>query len=534
MRRLAWTLLAIVASVSPVGVRALDSVQPLPAPSGTRGSAADAGVQDILTLLERNDVDGASRALEPALRSRPSDPQLQNLAGVVAAQRGDVAVAERHFREAIRLAPVVASPYLNLGRLYQESAARDGGATDKAIAVYRALLARDATQVEARYQAAYLLVVRGDFAAGRALLLDLPAGLRNRPQVLAVSVAALSGTGDTAGATRAAATLAVHDDFGEADVAGLLGVLTRDQAAPLGLTLLEALDRRGRASPLVLRQLGVLQLRQGRPADARRTLERVAQAATPDVALLMDLARAAHAQKDFEGALGYLARARDVDPSQAAVHFFFGIVCVDLNLGAEAYQSMKRAVDLDPANPYINYALGAVAIHRHEPAESLPYFEKYVQLRPDDPRGRFALGVANFYSKLFDEAKPHLRAAAAQDVTAAGAHYFLGRIARQLNDLAEAERELETTLRVAPGNADAWAELGLVQMRLDRPREAEASLLKALSIDPGNYAATLNLATLYRRTGDPRAEAQAARLAAAQQERELRAQDFLRMVEVVP
>ena len=71
-------------------------------------------------------------------------------------------------------------------------------------------------------------------------------------------------------------------------------------------------------------------------------------------------------------------------------------------------------------------------------------------------------------------------------------------------------------------------------MRLERHVEAEASILKAQAIDPNNYSAILNLATLYRRIGDPRAEAQAARLAAAQVEREVRAQEFLRLVEVVP
>jgi tetratricopeptide (TPR) repeat protein len=453
---------------------------------------------------------------------------------VIAAQQGDTAAAERHFRHAIRLAPGVPSPYLNLGRLYQQGAGEHAGAVDNALAVYRALLAREPDHTEALYQAAYLLAVRGDFAAAQPLVDRLPPAVRATPQVLAVRVATLAGTGDVTAATRDADALANHEDFTEADLNGLLPALASGPAERVAATLLEGLDRRGRASLGSVRLLGALQLRGGQPAAARRTLERVAAAAPPDVPLLMDLARAAYAARDLEGALGYLARARDVDPSQAAVHFFFGIVCVDLDLGAEAYESLKRAVALDPANPYVNYALGAVAIHRHEPAESLPYFEAYVRLRPDDPRGRFALGAANFYSKLFDQAKPHLQVASAHAVTAAGAHFFLGRIARQLNDLPQAERELAAALRAQPNNADAWAELGLVQMRLERHAEAETSILKAQAIDPDNYSAILNLATLYRRIGDPRADAQAARLAAAQGEREVRAQEFLRLVQVVP
>ena len=82
------------------------------------------------------------------------------------------------------------------------------------------------------------------------------------------------------------------------------------------------------------------------------------------------------------------------------------MVCVEQNLGREAYESMQKAVELDPDNPLVNYAMGAIATNRHEPSESLPYFEKYVRLRPDDPRGHFALGAALFYSNLFDGPVP--------------------------------------------------------------------------------------------------------------------------------
>jgi protein O-GlcNAc transferase len=178
--------------------------------------------------------------------------------------------------------------------------------------------------------------------------------------------------------------------------------------------------------------------------------------------------------------------------------------------------------------------MGAVSTHRHEPAESLPYFEKYVTLKPDDPRGRFALGVAKFYSNQFDEARPDLEQAARSSETATGAHYFLARIARQANDLETARREIDQTLRLSPQYADAWAELGLLQTRSGAYKEAEQSLSKALAIEPDNYQATVNLAALFARTRDPRRDEQNARLAALQQKRDERAQEFLRIIEVAP
>ena len=181
----------------------------------------------------------------------------------------------------------------------------------------------------------------------------------------------------------------------------------------------------------------------------------------------------------------------------------FGLICVEMNLAAEAYESLKKAVALDPENPQINYVLGAVATHRHDPAEAIPYFEKYIALEPDDPRGVFALGAALFFSNQFDQARETLQKVAARKETAAGAHYYLARIARQSNDLETARREVDAALQAYPKYADAWAELGLIQTRTAQYAEAEQSLGKALALDPNNYLANVNLATLYSRTKDP-------------------------------
>ena len=298
--------------------------------------------------------------------------------------------------------------------------------------------------------------------------------------------------------------------------------------------MLEALSQRKLMTGPGLRALAAIYVRGGRPADARGLLERAVTVGGASAPLLVELARTAITLKDFQGALGYLAHARSLDPANPTIHFLFGMVCVEENLGREAFDSMKKAVELDPDNPLMNYAMGAVATHRHEPSESLPYFRKYVQLRPDDPRGHFALGAALFYSNEFDQARSELERAAGAPETATGGHYFLARIARQANDLDTARREIETTLRLNPGLADAWAELGLIQTRSAEYAAAEASLAKALAIDPDHYLATLNLATLYARTKDPRREAQAARVAALGEKREARAQDFLRIIKAVP
>ena len=95
-------------------------------------------------------------------------------------------------------------------------------------------------------------------------------------------------------------------------------------------------------------QLALLYEAQGKLDLARKTLEETATQSPKLIDVLVDLARVAYKQKDFEGALGYLAHARDLEPANAGVHFFFGMVCIESELVLEARDSLRKAVELEP------------------------------------------------------------------------------------------------------------------------------------------------------------------------------------------
>jgi tetratricopeptide (TPR) repeat protein len=216
------------------------------------------------------------------------------------------------------------------------------------------------------------------------------------------------------------------------------------------------------------------------------------------------------------------------------VHFLFGIVCVQLDLGVEAYHALLEAVRLAPDDPHANYALGAVALHRREPAEAIPYFRKYAALDPGAPRAALALGLAHFKAGDFAAARAELAKAAAPGPTTAAAHYFLARMAREENDLPEALRLAEKAVEAYPAYADAHAERGLVLFRLRRFEDAETALRRALGLDADNYLANLHLQMLYERTRDPRAAEQAARVEALNRVRDQKADEFRRVIQVQP
>ena len=407
-------------------------------------------MQQVQRLIQQGDIAEARSQLTRALQDFPREAGFYNLLGVVEAQQGHYREAESNFEKALEQAPQFTGAYLNLGHLYQENAVKDSQALSKGLETYQKLLRYEPTHLEANYQSAVLLLRQGSFKAALLHLPRIPAVEQERSQALAVRCAAQAGLGELSQALAVMERLFKSPELTEIDILSILPILEANRRDDLEQRMLEGLVKRELASVNTLHQLGLLYERREQLDRARQTLEKVAQAEPISAKLLLELARVAHKQGDHKGTLGYLAHARDLEPQNAGVHFFFGMVCVDLDLSQDAYSSLKQAVSLNPNNPYYNYALGAVAVQHKDPSEAVPYFQKYCDLKPEDPRGRFALGAAYFYSSNSDLARKELEKVVQYHETAAGAHYFLGRLAKQEDKLAEAVKELQLAVQTNP------------------------------------------------------------------------------------
>lgn len=490
--------------------------------------------EEIQQTITKGDLPTARMQLAALLKASPDDPNALNLLGVVEAREGKYRVAESAFRKAIAAAPDFAVPYLNLGRLYQENARKDSEALKKAAAVYGQLLKREPANLEATYQSAYLLWRLGSFQASLDRLSSLPPDAQERSQALALRCGDYAGLKSSPQALNVAERLLKRPELAEADILQLLPSLLARHQEDIAVKLLKGLQQRHLASAETLHQLAALYEQKGQYQQARATLEQEILLKPITAPLLIDLARNADKQKDYEGALGYLAHARDLAPNNAGVHFFFGMVCVEKNLLQEAYMSLRKAVELDPNNPYYNYALGSVMLSRTNVRESYPYLEKYIKLKPEDPRGRLALGAAYFYAHDLDLARKEFENVVKDPGTAAAAHFYLGRLANQEGRFDDAVHELDQALALNPRYADAYAEMGVLLVKQKKYAEAEKKLDRALSLDPDHYIANLNLMMAYQRTGDPRAAAQEKRFEQVKKLRAERQQEFLRTIEVRP
>ena len=483
-------------------------------------------------LMQQNNFAGARQIIAQATKTYPNDPGFDNLLGIIEAQQGNVVAAETAFKKAVTRSPKFTGAYLNLGRLYQENAAQFADAPKKAWQIYQRILQYDPGHLEAGYQSAVLFQVLGDYKTSLLQVAKLPADFQQSAQVTALLCANYVGLENRAKGDEYAAKLIHHPEFSEADVISLWPVLEAKKRTDVAVKLCESLIASRRATPEIFHRAGLVYEKLGQLEKAREYLLKATGNEQPTVKLLLELARVAHQQKDFQGALGYLAHARDLEPRKAALHFSFGMVCANLNLGAEAHTAFGKALELEPGNATYNYAMGVAAMYRHDPGEAIPYWQKYLSLKPDDARGKFLLGTVYFKLRDYESARRELLAAVKSTDTVAEAHFYLGRVARQENKLDEAIRELALALRLNPQNADGYAELGQCFILQKNYAQAEQSLQQALKIDADNYAANFNLLTLYSRTKDKREAEQAKKFEAVKNKRNEQMQDFLRAIEV--
>jgi tetratricopeptide (TPR) repeat protein len=529
-----WLFLAAVCAVSS---------PPFALAQGVSSQAKEQRILQVQELLQQGDLAGARQLLALALQQFPTDAGLDNLLGILEAQEHNYQAAETALRRAVARSPQFTNAYLNLGRLYQENSATDPAALSKAVRAYQRILQYQPSHTEANYQIAVLLQRRGEFKLSLVHLLRLPPAQQQSPQVLAMLCATYAGLGQSEKADELATALLAHSELAEADVLAVVPVLVPahgNEAAAKSLShkvavkLLTGLFERNLAASASFHQLGLVYERQGELARARAMLEKAASTETVAPNLLFDLARVARQQKDLRGALGYLAHALDLTPNESILHYAFGQICAELNLVAEAHKAFLQAVSLEPNNAAYNYAMGIVSTWRHDPGEAIPYFQKYMQLLPADPRGQLALGATYFKIKNYAAARRELTIASKNKATAGEAHYYLGRLARQENKLAEAITELKLSLTSLPNHADAWAELGMCQLLSKDFALAQQSLARALRIDADHYAANFNLLLLYSRTKDAQEAEQAKRFEAVRQRRAERTQDMLRLIEAKP
>jgi tetratricopeptide (TPR) repeat protein len=486
----------------------------------------------IQQQIESGDLDGARMAIESAVKQYPADGGLENLLGVIEAQQGHLSAARQAFQAAVRHDPHLIGAYLNLSRIDMQTARLDAAARTEALQMSEKVVQKDAANDEAHYQIATIYVWEKKYTQSLTELKRMSSQAQNTVPSQSLACEAHASLGHREATDEALRLLTANKDLNEQDADACISALRAAHRAALIEELLSASGKLHALSASGLRILGLAQEADGKLNEAQATLEEAFTADNTSATILIDLTRVARSAGDNQRALGYLAHARDLQPKDATLPYEFGVICLQMGLYAESNKAIGEALEIEPDNPEYNLAMGLVLSFSENPVRAMPYLQKYHALRPQDPNGMLALGSALFRNKDYEGARAWLKQAIQYASTAAEAHYYTARIAREQGRVNEALRELKESLRLHPNQSNALAELGQIAVTQNNYADASAYLDQAVQIDPDNYGANYGLLLLYARINDPRRNQQAKRFEEVKNKKDAGELEMTRLFEI--
>jgi tetratricopeptide (TPR) repeat protein len=181
-------------------------------------------------------------------------------------------------------------------------------------------------------------------------------------------------------------------------------------------------------------------------------------------------------ERDYRRLLGDGERALRAGNSYAAIEAFSGALAfrpksmVAHYRRAEAYRAqgrddealrdLREAVRLAPDAPEPLIALGELHDRRGDPAQAAAWYAQAAeQLRDESPALLFQLALTRYKAGFPAAARDPLRRIVARNDSIAEAHYLLGLVYRDTQDIDAAISSLEQALRIAPGLTAAREEL---------------------------------------------------------------------------
>ena len=172
--------------------------------------------------------------------------------------------------------------------------------------------------------------------------------------------------------------------------------------------------------------------------------------------------------RDWSEAEKRYQRALELDPNNAAAHFFYAHLNSNLGNHAEALRLGRRARELDPLSLIVNSAEGQFLFFAGRSEDAIARLKKTLELDPD------------FWH----------------------AHLVLSAINAENRNFAEAVAEAEKAAQASGGNSQAFALKAYALARSGHTAEARAALFQMQKLSMRRYVPAYNLAIIYNALGE--------------------------------
>ncbi len=233
--------------------------------------------------------------------------------------------------------------------------------------------------------------------------------------------------------------------------------------------------------------LGILYLRDQRPADAQPLLREAVKQKPNQARPMRYLGDSLFASGDLNGAADAYGQALAVDPKLAAAHLGLGQTLERQGKLDDALPHYRQAAELDPnlksyllelavafskANrpddaipllkqfpndPGAREELGRLDLAANRPADAVSEFQAAAELSPT-PANKLALATAYLKNNQPDLAAPILEEALATNPNDYDLRMAVGRIHRDRHDYAPAADQFIAAAKLKPDSVEAWNE----------------------------------------------------------------------------
>jgi tetratricopeptide (TPR) repeat protein len=252
-------------------------------------------------------------------------------------------------------------------------------------------------------------------------------------------------------------------------------------------------------------QLAGLLYNRGQVSEAKQLLLQLAEQGVVSADLRALLGRCFETEHQPDLALQAYQGAIDLDPSR--IDYYQDLVSLLLDLGktADAITFVNRALSIAPndARPWV--WKGIVALRRNAYKEAIENYKHASRLDRSNADAVLGVAAVHFVAGETAAAVAQYRAGIAQFPKDARFYVACAETLLASPDSArvqtEAQRLLESAVKLAPQSAEARYQLGQLALQQRRWKDAETELSLSLQADPNQSKTHFALSALYRRTG---------------------------------
>ena len=210
--------------------------------------------------------------------------------------------------------------------------------------------------------------------------------------------------------------------------------------------------------------------------------------------------------KQYDQALVSAEQALPANGNNPAWLHLYGATLVAVGRLDSAEEYLRKAYAIAPDQPPYAYELGALLHNERKYAEAVPILKRAVEMAPENLVARMMLARSYVFSfnqlklpNFVDLTLEQLNYIAKKNPRFPAVHHHLALVYINTGDLAKAQEELNTELRLFPDNAQARLELGETLLKLNENHKAVDQLQIAAKQAPRMPPVYFALGKAYQR-----------------------------------